>query len=135
MLTAEDLHYWDVESTRLVDLSTTSAQLEGSLVFMDTAERIRILTRVVETTSHGDDLLGIATLLDKEWVYGIQTFDWQQLIPRELHSLAKNFQQTPSGYLAFFRHKVIVTIINFVSVGPYIRKATILRGALRYCNL
>jgi hypothetical protein len=31
----------------------------------DTIERIRILVRVVDTTSHGEDLLGITTLLGK----------------------------------------------------------------------
>ena len=73
---------------------------------MDATERIQILAQVVETTSHGDDLLGITTLLDKEWVYGTQTFNWKLLIPLELRSMTRKFKQTPSGYLAFFRHKV-----------------------------
>lgn len=104
----------------MAERSTTSAQLEGSLVFLDTEDRIKILARVIETTSHGDDLSGIMTLLDKEWVYGTRAFHWKLLIPAGLRSLAKKFKQTPSGYLAFFRHKVNALTINIVTGGPYI---------------
>ena len=102
MISKEDAYCWGVESSRLVERSTTSAQFEGSLVFLDTVDRINILARVIETTSHGKDLLEIMTLLDKKWILGAQEFDWKLLIPAELRSMTKKFKQTPSGCLAFF---------------------------------
>ena len=87
MISREDASYWAVEASRLIRGVTTSVDLEKSLVFMDTVERIRILTRVVETTSHGEDLLDISS-------------------PDKFAAMSRNFQSTPSGYLSFFRHKV-----------------------------
>lgn len=112
MITREDAYCWRVEAARLVEATTTSGQLDKSLVFMDAAERIHVLASVVGTTTHGKDLLGITTIIDEEWVHGFTPFNWKQLIPSGLRSLARGFKQTPSSYLAFFRHKVHALITN-----------------------
>lgn len=119
MITREDSYYWGVESARLIGSETTAVQLGKSLVFTDAAERIRILARVVDTTMYGRDLLGMMSLLDKEWPQSTGGFKWKQLIHNGLHSMAGNFKQTPSGYLAFFRHKVNVLIPDLVG-DPYL---------------
>ena len=54
-----------MESAGSMERKTVPSQIEGSLVFMDTIERIRILVCVVDTTSHEEGLLGITAPLDK----------------------------------------------------------------------
>lgn len=106
MISREDASYWAIEASRLTRGVTTFVDLEESLVFMSTSQRIRVLTRVVETTSRGEDLLGIMSLLDGEWPFGTQPLEWKSFLPDEFATMAQSFQNTPSGYLAFFRHKV-----------------------------
>ena len=70
MLSAEDAFCWSIESARLIKQETISTQLVDSFVFIDTVEKIRVLAEVIETTTHGEDLMGITTLLDEEWYTG-----------------------------------------------------------------